>query len=238
MSPRAPKYLVVMEQIAALMADLEPGSPMPTERELAASFETSRTTVRQALAALAADGRIARTQGSGTFVAEPDRVYVHQMTSYSEDLRAQGRVPASRILGITHDSATAEVATALDLRSAAKVHRVERLRLVDEEPLALEIAHLPGRLPRLRAELERRGSLYDTLREVFDVTLAQAEDVVETGLASPREAQVLGVDVGAPMLVIRRTARDSDGKPVEYTRSVFRGDRFRFVARSSFDTSD
>ena len=90
-------------------------------------------------------------------------------------------------------------------------------------------------MPRLRAELDRRGSLYDTLREAYGVALARAEDVVETGLATPREADVLGVDVGAPMLVIRRTAHDADGRAVEYTRSVFRGDRFRFVARSSFD---
>ncbi|TNM39817.1 GntR family transcriptional regulator [Nocardioides albidus] len=227
-----------MEQIVELIAEQEPGSPMPTERDLAARFATSRTTVRQALAALAADGRIARTQGSGTFVAEPDRVYVHQMTSYSEDLRSQGRQPSSRILEVTHGRALPDVSAALGLEPGGRVHRVERLRLVDGEPLALEVAHLPGRLPRLRAELERRGSLYETLREAYGVTLARAEDVVETGLASPHEAGVLGVDTGAPMLVIRRTAHDADGRAVEYTRSVFRGDRFRFVARSAFDGAE
>lgn len=235
MSTRAPKYHLVMEQIIDLIAELEPGSPMPTERELAVTLATSRTTLRQALAALAADGRIARTQGSGTFVAEPDRVYVHQMTSYSEDLRAQGRVPSSVVLEVSRGPSRPDVATALEIGAGAQVHRVERLRLVDGEPLALEVAHLPGSLPRLRAELDRHGSLYDTLREAYGVSLARAEDVVETGLATPREAEVLGVDVGAPMLVIRRTAHDADGRPVEYTRSVFRGDRFRFVARSSFD---
>jgi GntR family transcriptional regulator len=192
---RSPKYHQVMEEIIALIAELEPGSSMPTERELAVTLGTSRTTLRQALSALAADGRIARTQGSGTFVAEPDRVYVHQMTSYSEDLRAQGRVPASVIL---------------------EVGRVKAL-------------------PDVSAELEKRGSLYDTLREAYGVAMARAEDIVETGLATPHEAEVLGVDVGAPMLVIRRTAHDASGRAVEYTRSVFRGDRFRFVARSSFD---
>lgn len=235
MTTRAPKYHLVMEQIVDLIAELEPGSSMPTERELAVTLGTSRTTLRQALAALAADGRIARTQGSGTFVAEPDRVYVHQMTSYSEDLRAQGRVPSSVVLEVTRVAPKPDVATALEVGPEQQVHRIERLRLVDGEPLALEVAHLPGPKPRLRAELDRRGSLYDTLREAYDVTLARAEDVVETGLATPREAEVLGVDVGAPMLVVRRTAHDADGRPVEYTRSVFRGDRFRFVARSSFD---
>jgi GntR family transcriptional regulator len=232
---RSPKYHVVMEQILDLIGELAPGSSMPTERELAVRLGTSRTTLRQALSALAADGRIARTQGSGTFVAEPDRVYVHQMTSYSEDLRAQGRVPSSVVLEVARVKPKPDVAAALDVQAGEQVHRIERLRLVDDEPLALEVAHLPGAKPRLRAELDRRGSLYDTLREAYGVALAQAEDVVETGLATPREAEVLGVDVGAPMLVVRRTAHDADGRPVEYTRSVFRGDRFRFVARSSFE---
>jgi GntR family transcriptional regulator len=232
---RSPKYHLVMEQIIALIAELEPGSSMPTERELAVTLNTSRTTLRQALSALAADGRIARTQGSGTFVAEPDRVYVHQMTSYSEDLQAQGRVPASVILEVGRVKALPDVSAALEVKPGEQVHRVERLRLVDDEPLALEVAHLPGSLPRLRAELEKRGSLYDTLREAYGVAMARAEDIVETGLATPHEAEMLGVDVGAPMLVIRRTAHDDSGRAVEYTRSVFRGDRFRFVARSSFD---
>jgi GntR family transcriptional regulator len=129
-----------------------------------------------------------------------------------------------------------DVSAALEVKPGEQVHRVERLRLVDGEPLALEVAHLPGSLPRLRAELDRRGSLYDTLREAYGIALARAEDIVETGLATPHEADVLGVDVGAPMLVIRRTAHDASGRAVEHTRSVFRGDRFRFVARSSFDT--
>ena len=234
MNERSPKYYVVMGQVADLIAEAEPGSPVPTERELAARFQTSRTTVRQALAALAADGRVARTQGSGTFVAEPNRVYVHQLTSYSEDLRAQGRTPASRVVDVARVKSDREVSAALEVPKGSYVYRVERVRLVDDQPLALEVAFLSGKLPRLRQELERRGSLYVTLREVYDIKLSRAEDVVECALASPREGRLLGVDPGAPMLAIHRTARGPDDKPVEYTRSAFRGDRFRFVARSSF----
>ncbi|CCH75903.1 HTH-type transcriptional repressor dasR [Nostocoides japonicum T1-X7] len=230
---REPKYHTVMEQLADFIADAEPGTPLETERELATRFATSRTTVRQALSALAAEGRVERTQGSGTFVAEPKRVFVHQLTSYSEDLRAQGRNPASIWVSVDRVTPTREVRTALALDGSAKVHRVERVRLVDGEPLAAEVAHLAGSLPRLRQEIDKRGSLYQTLREAYGVSFARAEDIVETGLASPREAALLGVDVGAPMLVVHRTAYDTDDRPVEYTRSVFRGDRFRFVARSS-----
>jgi hypothetical protein len=93
--------------------------------------------------------------------------------------------------------------------------------------------HLPGHLLRIRHEIERHGSLYKTLREAYGIQLTRAEDVVDTALASPREADRLGVDPGVPLLAIHRTAFDGDDTPIEYTRSVFRGDRFRFVARSS-----
>lgn len=233
MDVKAPKYHLVKERIVELIADSPPGTPLATERELATRFATSRTTVRQALAALAADGRLERTQGSGTFVAEPKRVLVRQLTSYSEDLSAQGWRPSSRLVGVSRERAGAQVGAALGVDPGDLVNRVERIRFVDDEPLALEIAHLPGRLPRLRQQLERTGSLYETLREAYGVRLVRAEDMVETALASPLEAQRLDVDSGVPMLVIHRTAWDGDGRPVEFTRSVFRGDRFRFIAQSS-----
>jgi GntR family transcriptional regulator len=108
---------------------------------------------------------------------------------------------------------------------------VERLRTAAEEPIAHEIAHLAGPLPDLENQLAQRGSLYRTLDEAFGIALASVEDVIETSLADPVEASLLGVDTGLPMLLIHRTARDAQGRPVEWTRSVFRGDRFRFVAR-------
>ncbi|WP_040385695.1 GntR family transcriptional regulator [Demetria terragena] len=232
MTVRVPRYHVVMGQIADLIGESEAGTQVPTERELALRFETSRTTVRQALAALAADGRIARTQGSGTVVAEPNRVVVHQLTSYHDDLVAQGREPASTIIDVSRVAPDREVAAALGL--STMVYRVERVRHVDGEPLAHEVAYLRGPLPRLRQELERHHSLYVTLRQSYGVEFGRAEDVVESALASPQESALLGVDSGAPMLVVRRTAYGIDGTPVEFTRSAFRGDRFRFAAESSF----
>jgi GntR family transcriptional regulator len=111
------------------------------------------------------------------------------------------------------------------------IHRVERLRTVGDEPIAHEIAHLPEPLPDLAVQLKLKGSLYRTLREVFDIELEAVEDIVETALADPIEASLLGVDTGLPMLLVHRTGWDADGRIVEWTRSVFRGDRFRFVAR-------
>ena len=123
----------------------------------------------------------------------------------------------------------------LEVAPGTPIHRVERLRTAGEEPIAHEIAHLPGPLPDLAGQLESHGSLYRTLSEVFGIELAAVEDLVETALADPVEAALLGVDTGLPILLVHRTGWDDDGRTVEWTRSMFRGDRFRFVARHRLD---
>ena len=111
------------------------------------------------------------------------------------------------------------------------MHRVERVRTAGDEAIAHEVAHLIGPLPGLAARLAERGSLYRTLAEVYGVVLDVVEDTVETALADPTQAALLGVDTGLPVLLVHRTGCDATGRAVEWTRSVFRGDRFRFVAR-------
>ncbi len=185
---KVPKYYQVKNEILALIADLAPGAAVPTERELAERFETSRTTVRQAIAELVVDGRVERTQGRGTFVAQPKLMQVRQLTSFSGDLQAQGRRPGSVMLRIDEQPADDEVSAHLEVAPGTPIHRVERLRTAANEPIAHEIAHLAGPLPDLAAQLAIRGSLYQTLDEAYGIELAAVEDVVETALADPVEA--------------------------------------------------
>ena len=228
---KVPKYFQVKSQILELIGGLAAGSPVPTERELAERYGTSRTTVRQAIAELVVDGRLERTQGRGTFVAQPKLMQVRQLTSFSQDLREEGWRPGSVVLSIDERPADADLARHLGIGPGTPFHRVERIRTAGEEAIAHEIAHLPGPLPGLAGHLDTLGSLYRTLHEVYDTEIAAVEDVIETALADPVEASLLGVDTGLPMLLVHRTGWADDGQIVEWTRSVFRGDRFRFVAR-------
>ncbi|MBL3685768.1 GntR family transcriptional regulator [Leucobacter zeae] len=228
-----PKYYRQKLRIIDLIADAAPGDPLPTERELAERFDTSRTTIRQALTELAMEGRIERTQGRGTFVAEPPIIAVRQLTSFSEDL--DGARLDSDVLGISEEPASPEVASGLGIAAGSAVTRVDRVRRRGGAPLAHETAHLPGSYARIAEELAARGSLYRTLREAYGITLASVDDEVATELAGPEEAALLGIEIGLPLLVVRRVARAADGAPVEYTRSAFRGDRFRFRASASTD---
>lgn len=228
---REPKYWGLKRHLLDLLRSLPAGSPIPTERSLAAEFDVSRTTVRQALAELTVEGRLLRVQGKGTFAAEPKVAQRLQLSSYTEDMRAQGRQPSSRLLEASELPAEAELARLLSVRIGAKVLRLRRLRLADEEPMAIETTHLAlGRFRGLRRSVSEGGSLYEVLRDRFGVEMGHAEETIETALASPEEAELLGADVGMPMLLLSRHSFDTAGKPVEWVRSVYRGDRYKFVA--------
>lgn len=242
-----PKYYRVKRHLLAGIDRLPPGSPVPPERVLSAELGTSRTTVRQALAELVVEGRLERVQGRGTFVAAPKMAWPLQLTSYTEDVRAHGLNPTSRVIDVSHVGADPELAGLLDLRSGGRVWRIERLRLADGEPMAIEVTHLPARrFPNLRRRLADRThradpadpadrdaapSLYQVLEEGYGVRLGEAEQTIETVLAPPREARLLDVETGSPMLALTRLSRDTEARPVEWVRSVYRGDRYKFVAR-------
>ncbi|MFE4198509.1 GntR family transcriptional regulator [Paenarthrobacter sp. NPDC056912] len=233
--PATPKYYLLKTEVLALIAGLQPGTLIPTERALAEKYSTSRTTVRQAISELVAEGKLGRIQGHGTFVAPPKVTHVRQLTSFSDDARTQGLRADSELLALDVVKANADVAAHLGLDQGGPVTRLERIRLIDNEPLAHEIAWLPGKLPRFKSNLAKVGSLYAVLADVYGVRIADVEDTVETALAGPGDVRLLGIEMGAPLLVVHRLARDAAGAPVEWTRSAFRGDRFRFVSRVKSD---
>lgn len=229
---REPKYWGLKQHLLDMLRSLPPGSAIPTERALAAEFDVSRTTVRQALAELTVEGRLLRVQGKGTFAAKPKVAQRLQLSSYTEDMRAQGRQPTSRLLEVVEEPADQELAVLLRTREGSTVLRLRRLRLADGEPMAIETTHLAlSRFRGLTSKLEAGGSLYRVLREHFGVELGHADETIETALASPEEAETLGADVGLPMLLLSRHSFDAAGEPVEWVRSIYRGDRYKFVAR-------
>jgi len=231
---REPKYYVLKTYLLELTRTKPPGTPVPSERILAEDFSTSRTTVRQALQELVGEGRLQRLQGKGTFVARPKIAQPLVLSSYTEDMQRRGAKPSSRLLELTTEPADDEVAERLAVEPGTPLVRVERLRLTDGEPMALEQSRLSAeRFPGLEAHLERYGSLYAALREEYGVEPAEAEETIETGAASPTEAALLGTETGLPLLLLGRQTFDGQGRPFEYVRAIYRGDRFKLVARLS-----
>src|ERR1700674_4346095 len=230
--PRLPKYYQVKRQLLELTAALDAGSPVPPERELARSYGTSRTTVRQALAELVVEGRLLRMQGKGTFVAKPKVAQLLELASYTQNMRAHGLHPQTRILDTGPVRAGPQLAELLGIRPGSRVLRIHRLRLADGEPMSTDVSHLPARrFPGLRRNLDRHASLYEALATAYGIQLAEAIETIETVLADPREARLLGVDVGLPLLLLSRQAFDVSGTPVEWAQSRSRGGRHKLVTR-------
>jgi GntR family transcriptional regulator len=229
-----PKYYELRQWLRQHIDGLEPGTPVPPERKLSEQFNISRMTVRQALHDLAVEGRIVRMQGRGTFVATPKVTQHLQLTSYTEDMTAQGLRPGSRIIDVTVTEAEADVADRLGIDEEAPVTRVERVRYANGEPMAVETVYLDHTLFHGIGELLLEGrSLYAILEERFGVIPVEGEETIETVLAPPAASRLLGTDSTTPMLLLTRSSRDAAGRPVEYVRSLYRGDRFRLAARLS-----
>lgn len=228
---REPKYYRVKRHLLGAIAPLSPGCAVPTERELATELGTSRTTVRQALLELVAEGRVVRRQGSGTYVAEPKMIWPLHLRSFTQQAAANGATACTRLLGADRIAADDQVAARLGIDPGAAVLRVERLRLADGRPVALETSHLSARrFPGLGRALRHESSLYALLDTHYGVVPVNAEESISTAPASPREAGLLGTDTGAPLLVLGRHTFDQSGAPVEWVTSWYRGDRVTFVA--------
>lgn len=231
-----PRYFRAKVEVQRRIAELGHGDTLPAERRLADELGVSRTTLRKALAELSAEGVLRREHGSGTYVAPPKVVRVRQLTSLSEDFGVTGKSVESRVLACEHIPADSDTQEVLELTRGSRVYRITRLRIVDDEPLAIEVAHLRGPLRGLADRMSTEPSLYETLRTHYGREIVAVEDTVETALASPYEADLLDIPTGHPLLMVHRLGRVADGSPLEWTRSVYRGDRFKFVARATTDS--
>jgi GntR family transcriptional regulator len=227
-----PKYYGVKRHLLEFIGSLEPGAAVPTERELAERMQTSRTTVRQALGELVVEGRLVRRQGSGTYVAEPKITWPLYLASFTEQVTASGFTPSSDVLGTQRIAASVELAERLSLKPRDPVYKIERRRLADNWPIAVETSWLPAaRFPGLARLIRTHGSLHAILSDHYATALQAGDESIETAPATPREAGPLGVDVGTPMLVVSRDNFDGSGTPVELGRTWFRGDRVTLVTR-------
>lgn len=227
-----PPYYRIKEALLEYVSGMPPGYALPTERALSEQYGVSRTTVRRALHDLLIEGRVTRHQGRGTFVAEPKILQELRLVGYTQDMTERGIVPGSRILSIAELTDDPELAVALDLQPSSSVLSIARLRLADGNPMAVETMYVSyDRFSRLTDMITENSSVYALMRNEFQVELDHAEETIESAVASPAEADLLGTEVGGPILMLSRKSYDSDDRIVELVKSFYRGDRFRFVVQ-------
>jgi GntR family transcriptional regulator len=210
----------------------QPGDQVPSESDLGEKFHVSRTTVRQALGELVNQGMLTRVQGKGTFVAHPRiRQRLTRLTGFTEDFHTRLMKPASQILREEKEPALSRVASALRIPEGTPVIVLERLRLANELPMAVEISHLrEDFFPSFTAQEFPGGSLYTYLAEKFNVIPTTAHQDMEAIGCPQLQARLLGVPKNGPVLHIYRTTFDQAGRPFEQVESFYRGDRYVFQA--------
>jgi GntR family transcriptional regulator len=185
-------------------------------------------TLRQALGALERRGRLVRSKGryGGTFVAEP-KLELAGTSALSDQLRGLGLAAGARVL-----SAVERDAEAGEEELGDRVYAIERVRLANGEPVALERgAYAADAYPGM-LDNALDGSLYDLIRAQYEEVPVRAVERLEPGVASEPEADALGVGAGAPVMRVERTAYSASGRAVEHSRDVFRGDRTTVVWES------
>lgn len=211
----------------------KPGDLIPSERELCELYHISRMTARQAITELVNEGVFYREQGRGTFVTTNKITQqLMRLTGFTEDITARGQQASTRVLAARMGEADAETAEKLRIPVGSPVFSLQRLRLADGEPLAVEYTQLSFKgCERLLEEDLEHNSLYRLLETKFGLPLMEAEQELEAGLAGSEYAGLLEVAPSSPALYTRRITYTDRNQPIEYARSVYRGNKYTFYTR-------
>ncbi len=228
-----PMYYQIMRQILDKIqrGEFAVDSALPPEQELAKTYKVSRMTVRQAIVELVNEGILKRRKGIGTFVAHPKiEQALSRLTSFTEDMTLRGMKAGARVISFEEIVPETSIRKTLGLGAGDKAFECVRVRLADGEPMALETTTLPVSLyPQLaRQDLENR-SLYDLLAERCGIRLDYAMQSIEPTCASSYEAALLHVASGAPLLLMHRISYNQETHAVEHVKSLYRGDRYKFM---------
>ncbi len=229
-------YRKVADDIRAAIGSgaYPPGALLPSEAELAERYAVSRGTIRQAFAALRADGVIASRRGARRVVISGPRVQSFgELLSFSRWARAIGEEPAGRVVSLERRPATDCEASRLGLPDGAFLYYLVRVRLLSGRPVMIERAAYPEKVGVLVAGLDLAADSITQRLEELGVAFTDAEHVIDAVPASAEDARWLGVRPGVPLLRERRFTTDRAGLPVEWSDDRYLGGETAFSVRNS-----
>lgn len=239
---QGPRYLQLFRHLSEAVRDgrLAVNTQLPPEREIAALADVSRVTVRKAIAKMVAEGTVAQQQGSGSFIREPsgEKKLEHTLstlTSFTEYMRLRGIVSGSKVLSRGLFAPTPTEIFALGLGTEDQVARVRRLRTADNVPMAVECSSLPADILPRPQDVET--SLYDVLRSL-GVPPVRAVQRISAKNLDQSDAELMDLPVGSAVLLIDRTGYNASGRPIEFTRGIYRSDIYDFVAELRHEDRD
>lgn len=230
---KSPLYDLIEQNLREniLRGQLKLGEAVPSEWELADLYGVSRLTVRTALDNLTRQGWLIRRHGVGTFVSHPNVTEISpSKLSFTEQMRAIGRMPSSRLISLQVVEADAEVANMLKLVQGEPVVEIVRVRLADDEPILLETSYLSQkRFPGLEHASElTSSSLYEWLGTHYQTSVTMMDQSLEPVLLKEDQAKYLESQPGTPAILSKVRSYTNGTEPIEFSWSVTRGDQCRF----------
>ncbi len=235
----SPQYRRIEQELRRRIASLPAGARLPSDADLVAEFGVSRMTARNAMQRLDDDGLIERLPGRGSFVVEPPaHRHANHLMTFSQEMRRTGRVPSSRVLVRVIRPATEAEAAELGISAHEPVVHLRRLRLGDDEPVAIEstvlVKHCAAAV--MAADLVH-GSLHEALHRA-GIVLRRGTSTIGAANATHEEARLLDLRVGGALIVERRVIADAHGRRIEATESRYRADRYALDVRFDVDRPD
>jgi GntR family transcriptional regulator len=209
----------------------KPGDQIPGEQDLCELYGVSRTVVRQALLELELEGIINRRKGKGTFISLPkiSEGLVQKLTGFYQDMVERGLKPVTKVLHQNVLPANDKVARFLDISPGDQVIDILRLRFINDEPIQMVTTYIPFDMcPALASVDLTNRSLYAFLETECGIFIAKGQRYIEAVLANETEADLLGIERGAPLLMLDSISFSDSDRPIEYYHALHRGDRSRF----------
>lgn len=221
--------------------DLKPGEALPTEMEISARFEISRMTVRRAIAELVAAGMVYTQQGKGTFVASPKLDNIRfELNNFDADVNQRGLHASTRLLEAKIIRADDQLKEKFDIESDnARFLYFRTVVSAEDEPLAYEKKYTiySKSKPILESEL-KDPSLPGLIATHSGYMPVSAKKVLQVAAASQEEASVLGIALNTPVFLIEQTIYDPELKPVGWSISFYRGDRYKLTGYDGWYRKD
>ncbi|MBZ0058980.1 MULTISPECIES: GntR family transcriptional regulator [unclassified Leclercia] len=212
---------------------------IPTERELAERYKTSRTTVRKAIEHLRQKGYLHSEHGRGTFVLpELSRRSQRQLHGFTDDILARNGVPRQQILEFGFVPANEMLRHALQLSGNRPVLRIKRLRFDNTTPMGIQTAWLPVDEAHAftQEELLEAGSLYKLLAQKMGLELLEAYETIGARQPSAAEASLLELSVNDVILTCSRVTLSVNRKPMEYVEMIYPASRYAYEIKITKDS--
>ena len=232
---RTPLYLQLMNILIDMIENnLEENEQILSEREICEIYNVSRTTVRQAMDELEKEGYIYKLHGKGTFVSYKKQQYRFQkLKGFTEVMSERGFNINNKILEFEIGTQNKIIRENLSIKNEHElIYKIKRLRIIDNEPFALETVYIPEtKCAGLKEVLKEEDSLYRVFREEYNHKIEKAIQTIEPITLNKESSKLLNRDINSLALKFARKVYTKDQSILEYTISIFTSDKHQYQIR-------